>query len=311
MNKPVFYIIFCLLAMPLFAQTNPESENLVPNGSFEVYEECPLGMDDFTVKDWYSPTLGSPNYLNVCNNTDAGVPQNSWGYIEAAHGWGYVGIHNDGGLLEYREYIQVKLKKSLTKNTSYKIGFSISLAKISKIACNKIGILLSQYPVTLNNNGVINSNPQIVFSNIIKDTTKWIHLVDTIIPNEEYKYLTIGFFFNNSDLSCIEVNNSTFYSEPYYLIDDVFVEEINEYSIPNVFTPNDDGVNDRLMIGEIPKGFNFMILNRWGNVVFQTNKPSTEFWDGTIKGEKCVDGVYFYKLEKGNFSKNGFIHLIR
>ncbi|MFA5573880.1 MAG: gliding motility-associated C-terminal domain-containing protein [Brumimicrobium sp.] len=299
--------------MPLFAQTVSESENLVPNGSFEVYEECPLGMDDFTVKDWYSPTLGSPNYLNVCNNTDAGVPQNSWGYIEAAHGWGYVGIHNDGGLLEYREYIQVKLKKSLTKNTSYKIGFSISLAKISKIACNKIGILLSQYPVTLNNNGVINSNPQIVFSNIIKDTTKWIHLVDTIIPNEEYKYLTIGFFFNNSDLSCIEVNNSTFYSEPYYLIDDVFVEEINEYSIPNVFTPNDDGVNDRLMIGEIPKGFNFMILNRWGNVVFETNNPSVEFWDGTFRRQLCSDGVYFYKITNEEFTtlKTGFIHLIR
>lgn len=85
------------------------------------------------------------------------------------------------------------------------------------------------------------------------------------------------------------------------------------FNIPNVFSPNNDGINDLFSLKGIPKGYGFIILNRWGNVVFETNNPSVEFWDGTFRRQLCSDGVYFYKITNEEFTtlKTGFIHLIR
>ena len=76
---------------------------------------------------------------------------------------------------------------------------------------------------------------------------------------------------------------------------------INDPSIwiPNVFTPNGDGVNDSF---NLPfdgfKSFNVVIINRWGNVMWdKTDQTGIQLWDGTNNGgEKCTDGVYFYKV---------------
>ena len=69
--------------------------------------------------------------------------------------------------------------------------------------------------------------------------------------------------------------------------------------IPNVFTPNDDGVNDLFTLPfDGFKSFNILIFNRWGNVMWdKVDQTGILLWDGTDNGaEKCKDGVYFYKL---------------
>lgn len=81
--------------------------------------------------------------------------------------------------------------------------------------------------------------------------------------------------------------------------------------IPNVFTPNGDNVNDEFKFDGLSGNFEFSILNRWGNVVFETSKPNV-FWSGTDKkGNPLSEGVYFYRLEKDGIIKHGFIHLVR
>lgn len=68
--------------------------------------------------------------------------------------------------------------------------------------------------------------------------------------------------------------------------------------IPNIFTPNDDGINDVFelfpnpVLSEITI---FRIFNRWGAVVFET-ADLNETWDGMIDGEKAPSGVYMYRL---------------
>ena len=46
-------------------------------------------------------------------------------------------------------------------------------------------------------------------------------------------------------------------------------------------------------------GFDLVILNRWGNTVYQvTEKEGLVLWDGlAMDGKECVDGVYFYKIK--------------
>ena len=68
------------------------------------------------------------------------------------------------------------------------------------------------------------------------------------------------------------------------------------FFIPNVFSPNADGIND---VAET--NFNslteidFKIYDRWGRLMFQTNSK-TVYWDGLRNGKPAPDGVYYYHL---------------
>jgi gliding motility-associated-like protein len=80
--------------------------------------------------------------------------------------------------------------------------------------------------------------------------------------------------------------------------------------IPNVFSPNGDGVNDVFKIEGLQQGDQVAIYNRWGVKIYEfTNINDT--WDGrTTAGEKCSTGVYYYYVKLKNAeNKKGFIHL--
>ena len=63
-------------------------------------------------------------------------------------------------------------------------------------------------------------------------------------------------------------------------------------NIPNIITPNGDGVNDFFFIGGItPQTWNLEVFNRWGNMVFKSNAYNNDF-----NGKDLTDGVYFYIL---------------
>jgi gliding motility-associated-like protein len=79
----------------------------------------------------------------------------------------------------------------------------------------------------------------------------------------------------------------------------VCVDNCPIYKLPNVFTPNGDGFNDKL--NPYPYRFirdvNFKLFNRWGLLLFETTDPDIN-WDGYTKnGGECPDGVYFYICE--------------
>ncbi|GAA4470605.1 hypothetical protein GCM10023189_59540 [Nibrella saemangeumensis] len=68
--------------------------------------------------------------------------------------------------------------------------------------------------------------------------------------------------------------------------------------LPDAFTPNGDGVNDRFgVLGTIPAGrFRLTIFDRWGRVVFDTD-DAARYWDGTQAGQPAASGIYVYKAE--------------
>lgn len=84
----------------------------------------------------------------------------------------------------------------------------------------------------------------------------------------------------------------------------VFYEDKPVVHIPNAFTPNGDGLNDRIR----PLIFcdfhllEFAVFNRWGQQVFRTGN-TTDAWDGTFNGMPLNSGTYYY-LVKGVNSKD-------
>ncbi|MFN6116606.1 MAG: gliding motility-associated C-terminal domain-containing protein, partial [Flavobacteriales bacterium] len=67
--------------------------------------------------------------------------------------------------------------------------------------------------------------------------------------------------------------------------------------VPNAFSPNGDGVNDRFIPNAPPQDNRALlrIFNRWGEEVF-TATDLANGWDGTSGGVAVPDGVYVYLL---------------
>ncbi len=83
------------------------------------------------------------------------------------------------------------------------------------------------------------------------------------------------------------------------------ISEGSAIRVPNVFTPNNDRVNDRFHIfTENISEFHISIFDRWGTLVMESTDPGQD-WDGTTKsGSGAADGTYFYILiAKGGDSK--------
>lgn len=75
------------------------------------------------------------------------------------------------------------------------------------------------------------------------------------------------------------------------------LDECSNYALPNVFSPNNDGINDLyipLMTSYIEK-VDMKIYNRWGGLVFETEDPEIN-WDGKVMGTNklVTTGVYYY-----------------
>jgi len=92
-----------------------------------------------------------------------------------------------------------------------------------------------------------------------------------------------------------------------------------EPSIPNIFTPNNDNVNDVWSI-KFPFGYSLQYLevyNRWGTLIYKIENLSFKLqnlaligWDGrTNSGEQCSAGVYFYVLNYAD--KNGVVKVVK
>ena len=66
-------------------------------------------------------------------------------------------------------------------------------------------------------------------------------------------------------------------------------------TIPNAFSPNNDGRNDVFRIGQMKyqRLLEFRIFSRWGTEVYSSTDPN-KGWDGTYKGEPQEVGVYHY-----------------
>lgn len=92
----------------------------------------------------------------------------------------------------------------------------------------------------------------------------------------------------------------------------LYLPEINGI-LPNVFTPNGDGVSDCFGLDQNLHALackNLSVYSRNGQLIWQAGTETC--WDGTYKGTQAAEGVYFYTLTLGDGSQfKGFVHLMR
>ena len=137
---------------------------------------------------------------------------------------------------------------------------------------------------------------------------------------------------NNGSIACATCSNTvvqptvttkyivTAYNSPYCKKQDTVVVKVDfvcgDFFIPNVFSPNGDGLNDHVNIhGFCIATYNLKIFNRWGEVVFETSDKDYG-WDGTFRGKPMDTGVFVYSvdgitIDRKPFTKKGNITLLR
>lgn len=85
-----------------------------------------------------------------------------------------------------------------------------------------------------------------------------------------------------------------------------------EVFIPNVFTPNNDGLNESWTLQSVcdPEVYNLTIYSRWGQKLYESNTIN-ESWNGKYNGRLVSEGVYLFKLTYGrpDATKTVFGHL--
>jgi gliding motility-associated-like protein len=130
-------------------------------------------------------------------------------------------------------------------------------------------------------------------------------------------YVTLGCFDDSANIIMLdydESDNEMWLNTLYVAIDSVSLESIDvKISFPNVFTPNEDGINDTYY-PSIDSRFTWTarIYNRWGNVVAKLDDENPS-WDGMTNGTLAAEGNYFYQLEipEWEILESGFFHLLR
>jgi len=211
-----------------------DAQNLIPNADFESTANC------INADLWISPSLGTPDYYNVCNTGGLwGVPSNYNGFEYPHSGNAYFGflIKNSGAItVEWREYIQVQLLNPLIVGNTYYLGMFLSLADDqSQYGSDAIGALFTTVPVFQNDNLHFVQIPQALNQpgNFIINKNGWVQIMMSFIADSAYSYITIGNFFDDANTGYVPVSGGS-WPRAYFYIDDVCLSSDSAFCISTV-----------------------------------------------------------------------------
>ncbi|MCG9909879.1 MAG: gliding motility-associated C-terminal domain-containing protein [Flavobacteriales bacterium] len=321
MTKAVYIaLITILFAGSIWGQNC--SGNIVPNPSFEDTLDTRAGsfpLYFIHVAHWTSPNNTTPDLFHDCLNYFScagsnvypplrGQPLNRFGFQNPQNGIAYGGFliyyadPNDY-YINYREYLQVRLKEVLKPCTEYTLSFYVSLADTSKYASAEIQAYLSSDSLQWTGFDIIDHiTPTYAGPGYaVSDTANWTQLSYTFMAEGGEEWLTIGNFTSRYDTNLVQVKDNG-RELSYYYIDMVELCEVPRppLNVPNIITPNGDGVNDVFDIQGLYPGSSLYIYNRWGTEVFRSSNYANN-WQGETKTlnmpSQLNEGVYFYILE--------------
>lgn len=289
------------------------------NNNFRVYKADNTGLNiiptifsiGLNINDFYSCLKFSPNGKML--------------------GMGFPNIFSVNEIFDFDNTLGGIKHKIYLPSQAYNLTFS---PDNSKIYYDESGNYLYVYTLCGNDSAtIVNSHDTVAFTSGNSDMLglqigldNKIYISADSYPNLSYisSPNTNYYNFNYMGLSLL---NTAREQLPHFM--DYYFNQENpcntidssEIFIPNIFTPNNDHVNDSFVIKAYDyKEIDYSIYNRWGcEIIKSINQPiinSTTFiWDGKIDGKDATDGVYYYVINFKKIGDNiktttGFIQLI-
>ena len=257
-----------LLLVLIFSELS--SQNLIPNASFEVVKKFDKkwsgSYKDFNwkIKSWNSPTQASPDLIfdKFKDEMKPLRPHLNLKEILPNDGRLMVGIKAYGcnnNSLHCKEYIQVRLEKELIKDSCYNFSMWYNYPENS-ININKLDISFSD---TLISEYTIQSQLYVSESNALElklnKPNEWQRTASSFTPNQNYKYLIIGSFTEDQNLTHFSQSDSLKYA--YYLIDNLELYEVN------CATKEIKDSRSKIVLNEMAFDFDKSNLNQSGNEI--------------------------------------------
>lgn len=306
MKKAIrIFLIFILSATFL----DSYSQNLVPNYSFETYTTCPFSSGQISFAfPWTDPTNATPDYFDSCSAPgNCGVPLNNTGNRNAYDGYAYAGFtaYSDAPLVNFREYIQVKLTDTLSANKCYRLIYYVSVADLALYGVNKLSAYFSSTAVSCSV-CFLPYSPQVNFytPTVIDNGIGWCKVEGTFQAQGDEQYMTIGNFNNDGNTTVTIVNPGMVSTIAYYYIDSVSLTEVvcpidigiieNTNPIFHLFpNPAKEKLNIQLDNFE---NTTVIIYNMLGENIFKTKLNSKT---ADIDISTLDNGVYIISVDNG------------
>lgn len=283
MTKTFKLVLTLLIVFSYDART----QNIVQNGDFELYNACPksylTNYKKIIINNWESPSPGTPDYYNICNNDDVGIPKNWAGYREANSGKGYLGMYL-WKLGSFKEHIQGAFNKPLIAKKEYQLKFSIAHSENASHLYNHINVLFTnskvnsgqfKYDIPSEDGLLFEFNLDVNYNNL----DEWQTLTLKFIARGGEKYITIGNVSNHQNRYIIpqkyrHKNEPMLNNSAYVYLDNVSILPSNQDALHEPDTENI--INSLITLNDID---------------FEFNK-----WDLKIKGYNQLDSL-IRKLE--------------
>ncbi|MCU0385303.1 MAG: CshA/CshB family fibrillar adhesin-related protein [Flavihumibacter sp.] len=286
---------------------NSGSLTITPSSSSRYY----LTTTDFnncSVTDSMLVSIRIPGTMTASSSAPL-VCENTSIVLEATGGISYRWYTTEDGIISN----QARIESIPLKSTLYSVEIVDQVCQTNQTF---------EIPVEVRNNPVINftqsnsitcKTPETLVSVAGGSSYFWqgLSLTEPATGNSlRIKPKSSGFLYvtTSDDFGCSSTD-SLFVS-----VD--FSDGIGNPSIPNAFSPNNDGRNDCFKILNWPASdqFRLEIYNRFGQLIFSSSQPST-CWDGKFNGQNQPEGTYIYQIRSdgscGTIYKKGSFLLLR
>lgn len=159
-------------------------------------------------------------------------------------------------------------------------ALTVSIASVPVVDAGKDHYVFSKMPFTLS--PVVSSDVQLY---------KWTPAQNLSDPNSKNPV----FSGDEDQLLTLQVTNA----ERCMSSDQIKLIVLKPIRIPNVFSPNGDGIHDSWIIAELSKypAADVSVFDRYGKLVFQAKDGYVKPWDGTYDGKPLPVATYYYIIE--------------
>lgn len=269
MKELLLVVLFIIIGETNYCQ------NMIPNPSFEEetvitkHWSGTLFAFNRRVKQWDSPTQGSPDILFV-NSLDKMFPARPKMDLSGYHprtGSFMVGIKTFGcvsSTSHCKEYVQVKLSEPLKPGEKYFFEYWVNPIEPS-VKVNSFGLGLSKQRIQNHSQiGLIDIDPIWVNHEVIDDSLGWQQIAGVFEVNDSYEYIVIGNFKPDDELKYKRENNGLKYG--YYLLDDVLLRPLHQ----------ELSTNERIVLENILFEFDQAVIN-------ESSKPQLSDLVGYLK----------------------------
>jgi len=316
----------CIFGMLFLAFCPLNAQNLVPNPSFELFDQCPTTFGFLVTDrptDWYRWDSSSPDYFNACVDasldTVLGVPWNALAFQYAWDGDAYVGLYTYFPPYDYREYIGAQLIQPMIVGEEYHVSIRANLVYdgseflFDAAASNNLGVLFA-----MEDNAFLgpigSTGPPFDFRDyahvyseeVITDTAGWALITGNFVADSAYRYLVLGNFFSDSLTTGILGLNG--FSQTYYLVDSVNVVCLS----PGCgFTGVAEGVKEPIDVSynaaersiriRSDRALDYGVFDAFGRIVW---KGTTGNGTGYISTQGWPIGLYFGRVLNGQGSSS-------